>query len=158
MSMTSTDEVSSDEVSSDEVKSDLAAKPYKWPIFVVCVVAMLLSWAFMPAYTEAVDAWSYGLRVTARVAFVFLMLAYIARPLRQLFGRGRVLVVHRRYLGLAMALAHTVHFVCVYVVVSQYDSPLELPILLGGGLAFVLMWLMAATSNNQINTNARPPV
>ena len=47
-----------------------------------------------------------------------------------------------------MAIAHTVHFgyVVAYIVVS--NEPVDLITYVLGGLAFVLMWLMAATSND----------
>ena len=118
--------------------SDLPLRPLKWPIFVLCIVALLLSDVWMPEYPTAEEAWGYGLRVTARVAFIYLMLAYLARPLKQLFGIG-VLFEHRRYLGLAMAFAHTVHFVCVVVVLVRYSEPLDPIVLIGGGGAFVVM-------------------
>ena len=40
----------------------------------------------------------YMLRVTARMAFVMLLLAYVARPIRQLTGKGIGLMRLRRYL------------------------------------------------------------
>lgn len=123
-------------------------KPLKWPIFIVCVVVMLLAYLAMPHYEVAADADGYMLRVTARLAFCFLLLAMVARPLMQLTGHGRVLVQHRRYLGLAMALTHTVHFYFVVRVVLAMDEPLGVETIVGAGLAFVLTWLMAATSNN----------
>ena len=80
----------------------------------------------MPQYAETADAVGYMLRVTARVAFLFLILAYIARPLVVMFGTGQVLVANRRYLGLAMALAHTVHFIFVVISVRSSGESLEL--------------------------------
>lgn len=122
---------------------------FKWPILASCTAALILSFLAMPDYAESADAWGYGLRVTARIAFFFLMLAYIARPLKQLSGAGGVLLKNRRYLGLSVALAHTVHFVCVYIVVTRYDIPLDPVVLIGGGGAFIAMWLMALTSNDK---------
>ena len=122
--------------------------PWKWPLFGICVILMVVSFIFMPDYADDADKWGYGLRVTARLAFAFLMLAYIARPLKQLFGIGDVLIRHRRYLGLSMALAHTVHFFCVWAVVAWHDLPLEVITVLFGAPAFLLMWAMAATSND----------
>ena len=66
----------------------------------------------------------------------------------QVFGVGRWLLVNRRYLGLSMALAHTVHFAFVAALVLVQGEPLDLVTIVGGGLAFVLMWAMAATSND----------
>ena len=133
-----------------DLKSGFA---WKWPIFCLCLVALVVSYLGMPAYDTVRDEVGYMLRVTARIAFVFLMLAYVARPLRVAFklsisGIGAWLVRERRYLGLSMALAHTVHFGYVVALVVITPEPLALITLVFGGLAFVLMWAMAATSNN----------
>ncbi len=124
---------------------------WKWPIFAVCVAAIGVSYFVMPAYEDVADHVGYMLRVTARIAFAFLLLAYVAHPLQrmgQFSGAGKSLVRHRRYLGLSMAIAHTVHFFYVAYLITELDAPVETITLVFGGLAFVLMWLMAATSND----------
>ncbi len=90
----------------------------------------------------------YMLRVTARLAFALLLVAYVAGPLVKLFGTGHWMLRNRRYIGLSMALAHTVHFGYVVALFVYTPATLEWVTIVGGGLAFVLMWLMAATSNN----------
>ncbi len=130
-------------------QADRAAKPWKWPILVASPLLLAVSYLAMPVYAEYSDEIGYMLRVTARLAFALLMLAYVARPLQRAFGIGRSLVLHRRYLGLAMAFAHTVHFGYVVLLVQHSAQPLGWVTIIGGGLAFVLMWLMAATSNDR---------
>ena len=132
------------------ITTDSQSRPmqWKWPIFGVCIGLLLGGYLIMPEYAQAADASGYMLRVTARIAFAFLLLAYVARPLVQLFGVGRGLVRHRRYLGLSMAIAHTVHFYYVAELIIVHDMPVEPITYIFGGLAFVLMWLMAATSND----------
>lgn len=122
-------------------------KPLPWRELIIgsSAVAILGSVLFMPAEADHIG---YMLRVTARVAFAFLLLAYIARPLVRLTGSGRWLVRQRRYLGLAMALAHTVHFGYVVAYLVASGEPLDAITAIFGGLAFVLMWAMALTSNN----------
>ncbi|MEM7077297.1 MAG: hypothetical protein AAF513_01600 [Pseudomonadota bacterium] len=61
---------------------------------------------------------------------------------------GTLLVRNRRYLGFAMALAHTVQFVYVVLFPAVLDQSLDLLTGVFGGAALVLMWLMAATSND----------
>ena len=123
-----------------------------WGLVGLTAVVMIVSAAFMPSSNE--DAIGYMLRVTARLAFIFLMLAYMAQPLGQLVRSGivhdtsRWLLKRRRHLGLSMALAHTVHFGYVVALFVVLDMPLEWITIIFGGLAFVLMWLMAATSNS----------
>ncbi len=94
------------------------------------------------------DHIGYMLRVTARMAFFLLLLAMIARPFRQLTGMGLQLLRHRRYLGLAMAFVHTVHFGYVLAFLQNSGEELALETIIFGGLAFLLTWIMAASSNN----------
>ena len=81
----------------------------------------------------------YGLRVSARLAFAALLIAYIARPWRQLTGGGRSLPQHRRYFGLAAALIHTVHFGYIVALFILTDEVLEVTTAIFGGLAYVLI-------------------
>ena len=123
----------------------------KWMIFGICVAVQLLAFAQLPDLADVELHISYMLRVTARVAFFCLMLAYLAKPLVKLLPGAtwpRWLLANRRYLGLSMALAHTVHFGYVVALFVFTETQLELVVAVFGGLAFVLMWLMAATSNN----------
>jgi len=119
----------------------------KWLILASSPLLVAIGFLAMPESGTRADEIGYMLRVTARIAFAFLLCAYIARPLTRLFGRGRALVENRRYLGLSMAFAHTVHFGYVVALVQQSDEPLGWITIVFGGLAFVLMWMMAATSN-----------
>jgi len=100
------------------------------------------------ADVSAADHIGYTLRVTARIAFFLLLLAMIARPIRQLTGMGGELLRHRRYIGLSMAFVHTVHFGYVVAFVQNSGQALELVTIIGGGLAFFLTCVMALTSNN----------
>lgn len=114
------------------------------------VLALVLSPVPLPVARDvAPDHIGYMLRVTARMAFFMLLLAYIARPLRQLAGTGFGLIRLRRYFGLSAALSHTVHFgyVCAYLMVS--GEPIDWTTVVFGGAAFGLMWMMALTSHNK---------
>ena len=131
-----------------EPASSGAPGRYPGVIFGLCIALLGAGYLMMPAYAELADQVGYMLRVTARIAFAFFVAAYVARPMVVLVGKGRLLVANRRYLGLAMALAHTVHFVYVVASLRLSPEPLDYVILIFGGLAFVLMWAMAATSND----------
>lgn len=127
-----------------------ANRPWQWPILVGGFLAVAIPLALAPSlYPEfsSSDFVGYALRVTARVAGALFLLAYIARPLVQLFGVGRSLVLHRRYLGLAAAIAHTIHFaylVVLFTGLGEWPDPITLVF---GGFAFLLFWAMALTSN-----------
>ncbi len=117
-------------------------------VFAAGAALLLGSLLFAPQYEAVVDAYGYGLRVTARITLAFFGLAYIARPLVQLFGFGQWLVRQRRYLGIMAAVSHTVHFVYVVLYLDVSNEPLVLVTGVFGGLGFVFFWLMALTSNN----------
>lgn len=120
----------------------------KWPILAAAIVAFGVPLVMAVDQYAGIDYYGYGLRVTARVAVAFFVLAYIARPMVQVLGTGQWLVRHRRYLGLAAALTHTVHFGFVVAHDNVTDQPADLLTWILGGLAFVLFWMMAVTSNN----------
>jgi methionine sulfoxide reductase heme-binding subunit len=129
--------------------------PYKWPILGVCVAMLAVSYLTVPPYGDIADEIGYMLRVTARISFLFLILAYFARPTRVLLGNidplrtgVRQYIRHRRYLGLAMAIAHTVHTGYIAALPLVLGQALAAEILILGGGAFVVMWLMVATSND----------
>ena len=117
----------------------------------LAVTAAILVWGELSAPVDVADRVGYMLRVTARLAFALLLIAYLARPLKQLGVEGTALrwvLRNRRQVGLSMALAHTVHFGYVVAYLQVSGEPLAVVTALFGGAAFVLMWLMAATSNN----------
>ena len=114
-------------------------------------LVMGAAFAMAPGLTDAdilAEHIGYMLRVTARLAFGLLLIAYIARPLTELLRSPNAVLRHRRYLGLAVALVMTVHFayVCAYLITSGENLDWLTGVF--GGAAFVLLWLMAATSSN----------
>jgi len=116
-------------------------------VFLAAGLALAVALLLAPEYAQVKDSYAYGLRVTARIAFVFFLLAYVARPLLQTLHTGRWLVRNRRYLGLSAALAHTVHFVYIVLYFRASQETIDVVTYVFGGLAFVLFWIMAATSN-----------
>ncbi|MCR9279905.1 MAG: hypothetical protein NXH85_18250 [Pseudomonadaceae bacterium] len=121
--------------------------PAKYLIFATVIVALVLPLS-LATDMAAQDYASFGMRLTARLSAAFFLLAYVARPLLELTGVGRQLVRHRRYLGLAAALAHTVHAWFIYDYFRIIGESIEPLVLIGGGGAFIALWLMALTSNN----------
>lgn len=97
------------------------------------------------------QGWQLAARYTVRVSFPLFLLTYLARPLTTFWRSNatRWMLRNRRYLGLSFALAHTIHLGALssyFVFIEQ--SP-DVATLVGGGLAYALMFLMAATSNDQ---------
>lgn len=88
-------------------------------------------------------------RYTARVAFPLFILVYSASSLVTLWPMEwtRSLLRNRRHWGLAFALAHTVHLVALATFLSISGESRGLVTFVGGGAAYLLLYLMAATSN-----------
>ena len=89
-------------------------------------------------------------RLTARTSVCIFILVFVAGPLYRLtrFEHLRGIIMNRRHLGLAFALAHYVHLVSLisyFNAAGERPGPLE--IYVGGATYFVIL-MMAITSNN----------
>jgi methionine sulfoxide reductase heme-binding subunit len=94
--------------------------------------------------------WLLASRYTARASFAVFLIVYSASSLLRLWPGAitKALVRYRRQWGLGFALAHTIHLgALAYFNIIILNMP-GLQALLGGGLAYGLMFVMAATSNN----------
>lgn len=100
--------------------------------------------------SELADQWSRAARWTARVGLPIFLIAFTASSLAKLWPNRvtRSLWQNRRWWGLGFAACHTAHLYALvrYLEISGEDRPL--PALAAGGLAYVLMFAMAATSND----------
>lgn len=100
-------------------------------------------------------------RYTVRVSFPLFLLAYLAGPLTTLWRSDvtRWLQRNRRYLGLNFAIAHTIHLGALTSYFVFLGISPDAATLIGGGLAYALMFAMAATSNDwsvkKLGTNWR---
>ena len=96
--------------------------------------------------------WHAAVRVTAVFAYPFWLLAYTAGPLARLApGPGtRALRKRRRAVGLAFFVAQYVHLAAILGLVRIEPEILDDPVgVYGGGFGFLLIGLMAATSNDR---------
>ena len=89
-------------------------------------------------------------RWTARAGLPLFLIAYLASSLLRLWPAQltRALVRRRRQWGLGFALAHSIHLVALainQVIFQDFRADITL---LGGGLAYGLIYLMALTSND----------
>ena len=129
----------------------LSTKTQGLSIFGLTLVVIAIVYAGAPSASNPEtlsDHIGYMLRVTARLSFGALLLAYVARPLVQLVGWGRPLLIQRRYIGLAAAASLTVHFGYVAAFLITSGEPLDWVTGVFGGSAFALMWAMALTSTD----------
>ena len=74
-------------------------------------------------HPESIDLW---LRLTARIAFILLLVVFVARPLQQLFSTPGTakLLRNRRLVGIAFAGVHLLHFgllVVKHYVVTDFN-------------------------------------
>jgi DMSO/TMAO reductase YedYZ heme-binding membrane subunit len=93
------------------------------------------------------------IRVTAFTSAIPFLLAFTASALDRLrrSAATRWLVVHRRALGLSVAASHFWHLIAIVVLIRSFPSTGEgiaTTTLVFGGGGFVLLGLMAATSND----------
>jgi len=94
--------------------------------------------------------WQFATRYTVRVSFPLFLLTYLASPLVILWRSeaSRWLMKNRRYLGLSFAIAHTTHLAALTSLFIFIGEIPDVTAMLGGGLAYALMFAMAATSND----------
>lgn len=121
---------------------------------VLAIAALVLG--LEAAATLALDGGDAGLRAllraTARTSLVWFALAFAARPLvaRWPTPASKWLLRNRRALGLAMAISHGGHLVAIAVLAARVGAPFWAAIatttLVGGGLGYVLLGAMVATS------------
>lgn len=109
----------------------------------VAVAAALLAGEGPPQQALLAARW------TARTAAPVFLVAYLASSLWRLWP-GPVtaaLLKRRRQWGLGFALAHSIHLAALLVNIIVF-RPRPVSTLVGGGLAYLLIYLMALTSND----------
>lgn len=117
---------------------------------IVAVAAMCAAVFLWMGFNES--ATRLLVRNTARVSVTLFILAFTASSLRALFRRPATawLLQNRRYIGVSFAATHGVHFAMLVVLFYAFPHPfreyLDATTLIGGGLAYVFIALMTATS------------
>jgi len=126
----------------------------KWGITVwlgaaqAAVSALLL--AALGTGEEAIRLW---IRVTAWMSATCFLLAFGARPLRQLWrvDATKSLLANRRYVGVSGAFAHLIHGIAIAWLIAAVPVAWEqtdLQTLVFGGLGFVFYFAMGLTSSD----------
>lgn len=114
------------------------------------VAALTVAVLSLQTFGATADGWQMAARYTARLSFFLLLMAYLIAPVAAL-APSRItaaLKVERRGFGLAFAGAHFVHLAALIMFLQVSGSPAQLPTLVIGGFGYVLIALMAATSND----------
>lgn len=89
-------------------------------------------------------------RLTARFSFFWFITAWSASALAKLWPGGwrAVVLRRRRAIGLGFAAAHFVHLGALLIAVLVFATPRSATTIYGGGFGYVMVALMALTSND----------
>lgn len=99
---------------------------------------------------DAAERAGLAARWTARAGLPLFLVAFLASTfVRRWPGPvTRALLRRRRQWGLGFALAHTIHLVALGINVTIYAPGRSWQSLIGGGMAYALLYLMAFTSTD----------
>lgn len=118
----------------------------------VCGLALMAMVALVLAWMPGLDGIRMAIRATARTSLLLFLLAYGAGAASAL--RPSVFTLwlraHRRQWGWLFVISHTLHAACIaaffFTAPDAFAARVTMPTLIGGGLAFVVIWAMGATS------------
>lgn len=96
------------------------------------------------------DGAAAAARLTARISFLWFLAAWSASALARLWPGGwrGALLRRRRSVGLAFAASHTVHLTALLMAIFVFDHGTRLVSIVGGGIGYLFVFAMAATSND----------
>ena len=121
-----------------------------WAVFVGAIAAtVVISYAYLSAAGVDDGTVRATLRWSARAAYLALLLAFVARPLQQLFKTPFTtwLLRHRRLIGVAFAGIHTAHLGLIYYRAHTNEEFVVSPTANHFGvLVYVVILVMFATS------------
>ena len=122
----------------------------RWPLLLGLVAGPAAIAAGLLCGASTSEDWQLAARWTARISFPLFMITYTASSLVRLWPSAwhRSILRGRRWWGLGFAATHTVHLGALTYYLSAFGEPPTLTTILGGGLAYALMFLMALTSTN----------
>jgi methionine sulfoxide reductase heme-binding subunit len=125
-----------------------------WLYVVVLLADGLIVGLPLGALGWTAGALQLAARYTARLSFLWFLMVFITRPLAILSPRPatRWMLRRRRHLGLTFALAHAIHLAALLAFIVVSGRPANRVTVIVGGLGYVVLALMAATSND---TSAR---
>ena len=120
------------------------------PLLIGLAAGLLAVGAALAAGGTAAEQALLAARWTARTALPVFLVAYLASSLVKLWPGTltRALRHRRRQWGLGFALAHAIHFAALAVNVLVFGPARPWQTLIGGGLAYLFILMMAVTSND----------
>jgi len=105
--------------------------------------------AYLSVVGTSDESMSVVLRLSARVAFIVLLVIFVARPLQQVFATPAtaVLLRNRRLVGITFAGIHSAHLGLLILRANQIpDFELSLTANHLGALTYLVIYLMLITS------------
>lgn len=137
-------------VAPSSVQSRNAPALAGWPIvgWSALVVAVLCTVVFLAAGGGEVG-WRAAIRLSAKTSLALFTAAFVASSLRALSPNQltRWLLANRRYVGVSFAASHAIHLFAILALLWVAPGfEIEMPTLIGGGLAYVFLAAMVATS------------
>lgn len=118
----------------------------------VAVAVAALCGAVLSTPTPGEEELRATIRLTAVTSLACFTAAFTASALARLHPSPstRWLLANRRYLGLSFAVSHLAHALAIAALErrSNFLASYDLTTLIGGGLGFVMIALLAATSND----------
>jgi methionine sulfoxide reductase heme-binding subunit len=98
----------------------------------------------------SLDGAGAATRITARVSFMWFLAAWSASSLAFHWPGGwrATLLRRRRAIGLGFAAAHGVHLAALSLAIGYFGHKTSTLAIVGGGLCYVIIFAMAATSNS----------
>ena len=120
----------------------------KWLLFVLAISITLIAWLFLVDNTE--DKTLLWARYTARISFFFFTVSFLASSIHYFLSNSLTNFIrnNRRHIGLSFALAHTIHLVALTSFFVTTNQNPDIVTVLGGGFAYLAMYIMAFTSND----------
>jgi DMSO/TMAO reductase YedYZ heme-binding membrane subunit len=125
-------------------------KLLRHPLQIVTVfVVVSFTWA-MFSYGQTVEASQAMARFTARISLFIFALTFAASSLHKLFRSDFTteLLKNRRFFGIGFAYSHTVHLLAIALFFKLSGTQPPWLSVIFGGLAYLLMYAMAFTSND----------
>ena len=122
----------------------------RWPFFGVLAVVAAIVAGSLAAFETAEAVLQHITRYTARFSFLIFVTVFTSGALATLFPSDvtRWLRRNRRYTGLSFALAHFLHLLAIIALFVTLGEMPDLVTIVGGGLAYLFIAAMAATSND----------
>ena len=120
------------------------------PLLIGLVAGLLAVALGLLAGSDAAERAGLAARWTARAALPLFLVAFLASTLVRRWPHDltRALLRRRRQWGLGFALAHTIHLAALAVNVIVYAPGRTWQSLIGGGLAYAMIFFMFLTSTD----------